>query len=364
MHTNSTYSYTAMALACVTWGASLSGTPLEWNGYTVFTDEHVEINLGFDGATKTLYTDIVLDEAPSQPFSPDASLFWIRPNHLMTLPEGMGSHLSTLGEPGDEIYLLPSTYSSGKIYHGFSAYGFDGGQIQGNMVPLELVGFEGPGDLVIWDQYKQIDTGALDEYNTIDLPPAAHLHFTWGFTERGIYRLTFEGSGNLWNTDVAAASEPSAFLYLINPHPHQWWQVRHFGYAAVEPIAAMDAPPGPSGIPNLIAYAFDLNPAAPAPSGLPQMEIVDAGSVVHPALRFRFPGGELNHDDRSDLVYSIEASVDLTQPWTTLTNGTDYTLDPAGHDIDGTPLVRAVLVDSIEQSDVRFLRVRVTLLAD
>jgi hypothetical protein len=58
------------------------------------------------------------------------------------------------------------------------------------------------------------------------------------------------------------------------------------------------------GVPNLLEYAFDMDPADPDESLLPRMEVVDG----RPELRFR------RDVRKSDIVYVIEASDSLTAP--------------------------------------------------
>ncbi|TVP79752.1 MAG: hypothetical protein EA353_05470 [Puniceicoccaceae bacterium] len=352
--------------ACLLTPALSHGQIVQWNGLNVFTNEHVEINVSFDPATQTLSTALVEDENQDNNIPSDESLFWIRQNHLAVLPN-LSSDYSALGEQGDPVYLLPSSNPGDRIYHGFSAYGVDFGDVE-TPFELKLTAFAGPGNMLVWlnpNNPPLIDsTRQAGNYGGISMGINAHLHRIWGFSEPGIYRLTFAAAGDLFGTTTPAASVSSDYIYLIDPRPYQWWQVRHFGKEAVEPEAALDAPTGAPGISNLLAYALDLNPAQPASADLPRMVFMQDAGQRYPALQFRFPGGEPERDDRSDLIYQVEATHDLTGTWSTLVADEDFTWEPAGLDHDDTPLVRAVLNDSIESAPARFLRLRVILLED
>ena len=356
------------ALALFGSASFAAAQPLQWEGYNVFTNEEVEINVGFDPNTSTTFTSLVVDENTNNDFPADESLLWIRENHVDTLQSDPPPAYSALGSEGDKFYLLPgSNPFPDEIYHGFAAYSVNSGQLESPFA-LELTDFAGPGNVLIWSNFDEppiIDsTRSPGSYGSISMEPDAHLHRNWGFSERGIYRLTFAVSANLFGTSDPAPSVPSDYLYLIDPFPHHWWQVRHFGSNAVEPAAALDAPTAAPGIPNLLAYAFDLDPANPSPADLPQMVLEQVGPDQHAALQVRMPGGEPERDDRSDLIYQVEATSDLSGKWDVLVAGEDYTWQVAGLDHDDTPLMRAVLADTVDSTPARFLRLRLILVTD
>ncbi|UCM89767.1 anchored repeat ABC transporter, substrate-binding protein [Streptomyces marincola] len=85
------------------------------------------------------------------------------------------------------------------------------GATRSSEVRLKATGLEGPGDLigyltetfgeptVFFDSSDGFDAGDGYEDDTAVLPPAAHTHMSWAFTEPGVYRL-----------DVAAEVVPTA----------------------------------------------------------------------------------------------------------------------------------------------------------
>jgi len=81
------------------------------------------------------------------------------------------------------------------------------------------------------------------------------------------------------------------------------WQAEHFTAAelADPAVSGVDANPAGDGLGNLLKYAFDLDPHAPAIEGAP------AAQFFGGALALYF----LHRSDAADLDYALEASSDL-----------------------------------------------------
>ena len=349
--------------------ATLSGVdPEEWEGFQIFTNHHVEINVRFDSAEGRLVLNVFNDDNLTF-YQPGESVFWIKDNHLFTLPTPVPDGLSTLGEPGDEIYLLPSSLASGdqeRILHGMSGYGLGNNDLVEGTAPMILADVSGPGDVLLWLNSDEVywDTGRPEgEFGFFENTPGGHHHRTWGFNRRGIHILTLETEGTVKATGQPAVTEATSFLYMIDPRSHEWWQLRHFGFEALKPHAALDHPSPANGLPNLISYAFDLDPHASSLAGMPRPEIrLSDDGKRRLALRHRRPQGDPEKETRSDLIYQLEGSENLHN-WTPLEEGdeNDYRLISNGEDDDGTPLLLAVLNETIEDSPYRFLRFRIVL---
>ncbi|MGY6501132.1 MAG: anchored repeat ABC transporter, substrate-binding protein [Acidimicrobiales bacterium] len=111
--------------------------------------------------------------------------------------------------------------------------GTDLGASRVSDVLVSAVALEGPGDLVAYltesfgtpvfyiDSTDGFDASSGYRDDTAVLPPAAHTHMSWAFTEPGIYRLTVEA-----RLAVAADERPipmgrSTFTFAVGVDPHE-----------------------------------------------------------------------------------------------------------------------------------------------
>ncbi|MFD7712042.1 anchored repeat ABC transporter, substrate-binding protein, partial [Streptomyces sp. NPDC059786] len=104
--------------------------------------------------------------------------------------------------------------------------GTERGASRSSDVLLSATDVEGPGDLVAYlteslgrpDVYFDSADG-LTEKDTTTLPPAAHTHLNWAFTEPGVYRLTLEA--RLKNAGAAAGPVgKGTFTFAVGVDPH------------------------------------------------------------------------------------------------------------------------------------------------
>jgi surface-anchored protein len=117
---------------------------------------------------------------------PDAALF--------PIPEG---DFGFLGEPGQEIYMLPQVQASGIVWPGWNTQ--DPSVIDGvpGAVDWNLTEVDGPGAFTIFltgtfggAQILFNSAEALPQ--TVSIPRNTHAHGNWTFSEPGVYRLTVE----------------------------------------------------------------------------------------------------------------------------------------------------------------------------
>lgn len=125
--------------------------------------------------------------------------------------------------------------------------------------------------------------------------------------------------------------------------PFASWQVFHFGTDATDPlIAGPDANPAKDGVPNLLKYAFGLDPNVNSVAGLPESG---------------FGGGFLTLTytqviAATDLVYTVEWSPDLSE-WAS----TGITLQPAGGNFTTEEILASIPTSN---NLAKFLRLKVT----
>ncbi len=168
-------------------------------------------------------------------------------------------------------------------------------------------------------------------YGVIDhVSPGGHRHFNWAFRERGVYFFTFEITGVLESGAARVSSGPVTFTVLVDPLPVHRWGLRHFGEAANRPLVGLSTDPDGDGVPNLLEYAFGLDPHSAGRQGLPRIELVRGADGHYVRLSYRRPEG------RDDLAYVAEVSPDGTE-WRRLGDGEVET--GASEDPDGTPVI-------------------------
>lgn len=75
-------------------------------------------------------------------------------------------------------------------------------------VSLKLVSISGPGDFLLWqdDGFGGANVFFDSAGDSFTLAAGSHTHYNWGFTEKGIYNLEFEISGNHVDDGFQSAS--------------------------------------------------------------------------------------------------------------------------------------------------------------
>ena len=127
------------------------------------------------------------------------------------------------------------------------------------------------------------------------------------------------------------------------------WRSRYFPDATgpIESFALTD--PGALGVPNLLRYAYGLNPTAPERARLPQ-GVIRAGHLSLDLWR---------RADATDLEYVVEASPDLTT-WSSSAADLEQTPTPeTGATVSGPNVITYRALPATDQAQKLFLRVRV-----
>lgn len=187
--------------------------------------------------------------------------------------------------------------------------------------------------------YRRYVTGWFEYYLKGD--PA---YAPWAFLLPGSPVATDLAANRITYTETPAAS------------PLAEWRAIHF--AAGDPAGSNEADPDGDQIPNLLEYAFGLDPRGPGRDGLPAGVLVHSNQAL--ALGMSFPKVTL----AADLTYVVEASSNLVQ-WTTgsLYRGTNAAaVNPVTAEVSRTGLgVETITVRDLGTAGAggRFLRLRV-----
>jgi hypothetical protein len=179
-----------------------------------------------------------------------------------------------------------------------------------------------PGGGVIHDgeTYKPLDRGL-----TISFVPE-----TAGFAEGAV-------DGLVMVLDIAPAEGT-----------YEAWAALAFPEETPEAVRARDAIPLNDGVPNILAYALDLDPLADKSAGLP-------GAVrVEGELSFRFR----KNTDAQDITMTVESSEDLIE-WADVTAPAAI-IDP-DPDGDGTAVLLGTTIPPEPMETRRFARLRIGL---
>lgn len=180
----------------------------------VIDDGHVDAIAGrmVNGRLRTLFKD---SRNPGD-------VVWREPSSVVmhVVPEAgekvpAGGDYDFLGAPGSDFWLVPQVQKSGVIWAGWNTESLAGGDLNGP-VDMALTKVSGPGELAIWSAAGL--GGAEVLYNSRDGVPDAgkvdlgvHAHANWGFSEQGVYKVTFRLSGEKPNGQTTSDTRTYTF---------------------------------------------------------------------------------------------------------------------------------------------------------
>lgn len=199
------------------------------------TVEHVDLNAGFSGGNWSLSPRDADNEVSH---APDDALLYVGAPALTTRTASTAFDFIGVGA-GEEYYRLPQSQNPNLLYLGFAGYGVASGSLDrynpsaeskgrvsglGRWLKVGLVdvkhfapdGTPGAGKFSVWqsedtgpkvfmsnanDGIANPGPGGLDATDGIGPDDAlwviagGHIHYNWGFTEKGRYEVTFKLSG-------------------------------------------------------------------------------------------------------------------------------------------------------------------------
>lgn len=332
---------------------------------------HTDLNVAYGGSGLALFAR----------YNPDAGNTSDEPisNVAFELPDngakyaGAGGLLPFLGQAGQAVWLIPQNNPGPAIpWVGFGGYGEAGsnpadglagldpipeltGSLTAPAVRVRFVGATTPegADFALWQTgaggaitlffSNRPGTTAPQHFG---LRSGQHVHFNWGFSQPGYYRVHLRLEGTIGGT--LPVSKDVSVVFSVSTLPgFEVWRRGSSRFTAEEralaSVGGPDADPDGDGTPNLLEYALQREPrTAEATGHRLQVSLVDGS----PALTFERLADPL-------LVYEVQTSGDLLGAWTTLLRSTG-----AANATGSVQIAAPALVPPARQS---FLRLRVTL---
>jgi surface-anchored protein len=204
---------------------------------TFFTDQHIDLNLGFAAGDWTLgvrNNDVI----PNVTTAPGDAILYAGTNAKLARPAGGEFDFLGVGA-GSDVWVLPGTQEANKLYLGFAAEGVgptavdrydataeSGGRVTGqgrwvrvsftNVAHTNPDGTAGTGDFSVWQVPVSTPvvfaatSDGLTAADSIWLIAGGHTHYNLGFSAAGRYEVTFRASAFQENGNDSTAGTPFA----------------------------------------------------------------------------------------------------------------------------------------------------------
>lgn len=172
-------------------GAGSVAGPRTGTGRKVIGDGHVDLGPRFDGGTWTVQ---IRDDTTRPATWRDTSdvVLQVKDTARTQVPEG--KTFTFLGDPGDDVWLLPQAQRDGVLWPGWNSQDPEVVARVGREVNWQLTGAQGPGDFVLFlngsfGTPKVVFDSRRKAPQETGIEINSHVHGNWAFTEPGTYLL-------------------------------------------------------------------------------------------------------------------------------------------------------------------------------
>ena len=199
-----------------------------------FTAGHADLGLG-EGSALELHLHIhegsIVDGATlatDQEYAPSEATIQVPNSTLFARPTGSAWDLIG-NNAGDNTWLLPESESDassmGAPFVGIGAEHIELGAFVDNELTLTLTNVSGPGHFSLYTvslgnpTFDMASFGGItpDDSITLDLDIEDHAHFNYGFSQAGLYHVTFEISA--YTDATTLVTDEAAFVFNVVPEP-------------------------------------------------------------------------------------------------------------------------------------------------
>jgi surface-anchored protein len=206
------------AAALVTVGAISTASA----GPVVFTNSHVDIEAVWAGPAGWEFK--VHDQDNNIEYDADDVILTVLSGAQQIRPPG--AQWNFLGvAAGQPVWVLPQTQNPNLLYLGVAAEDEDGTLLPSGVVTLRLTGLVAPGDISVWsfDSFGNPDVriasfGGIGIDDRLEILVGSHEHFFWGFSQPGVYEVTFEASAPLLAGGTTPVAE-GTYTFNVIPEP-------------------------------------------------------------------------------------------------------------------------------------------------
>ena len=201
----------------------------------LYSSGHADIGIAYEnggaggfGAHWHFGPDAVVDGSPvgnypqGADFAPDQITAMVPTSQMMTLPNSPALIAGTGVDAGDDIWFLPQGEIPGVPFLGIATEKLDSAEWGDITFSLGAVTSpSGSGNFSLWntDPFGSPNfhfSTALGE-DTLTLSTGTHAHFSWGFSEVGIWGVEFIVSGT--HVDDGFQSATETFSFNVIPEP-------------------------------------------------------------------------------------------------------------------------------------------------
>jgi surface-anchored protein len=123
---------------------------------------------------------------------------------------------------GESLFVLPPVNTPTLLFLGFGTEEIADGTLQGGSLTLRLKSASGPGHFSIWSStvggpnVAMATFDGITEADLLTLLENGHAHFNLGFTEMGMYQITFQAIGTLADGDVIVSEDVTYYFKVGN----------------------------------------------------------------------------------------------------------------------------------------------------
>ena len=184
------------------------------------TNAHVDIRVIYDPAAARPLSLVTVNSDQGVALPADKVVLIAAEKSRLVLPDG-----TPFGAGGDPLYILPQSQDPELLYLGFSTEHLSAGVFQGRL-SIALKKVEGPGNFFVWQATSfgdfRIAMNTADGITEMDRTSpltGSHEHFNWGFSQPGIYHVTFQASGRRLGEGQDLVSDDTVFEFRVLPLP-------------------------------------------------------------------------------------------------------------------------------------------------